>query len=43
MKHTSSQEIEACMSSWAKDKEVGIWDIKGEEDNLQAEGKNNIW
>ena len=39
MRNTGGPASEACMTSWAKDEEAEAWDIKGEEDNLQEDGK----
>ena len=40
MTHPRSQVIEAFMPSWAKEKGVGIWGFKEEEDNSQEDGKS---
>ena len=40
MRLSGSQEIEAYMSSWAKEKGVGVCDFKGEENNSQEYGKS---
>ena len=42
MRHSYSQNIEAYVPSWAKEKWVGDWDFTGEEDNSQ-DVKGNVW
>ena len=34
------QTVEAYVQSWTKQKGVGVWDFKGEKDNLQEDGKS---
>ena len=40
MRSIGSQTIEAYMPFWAKEKGLGVWDCKGEEDNSQEVGKS---
>lgn len=40
MRPTGNQAMEAYMPSGAKEKWVGVWNFKGEEDNLQEAGKS---
>lgn len=42
MRPTGSQE--AYMPSWTKKKGIRVWDLKGEEEHLQEDGKTqNVW
>ena len=39
MSSIGSQAVEAYMPSRAKEKGVGIWDVRGKKDNSQEDGK----
>lgn len=43
MRPSDSQAVEAYIQSWAKDKEVRVWDYKGKEDNSQGDEKSKCF